>query len=306
MAKSFGLHLGGDNDESRLLQGLYDEQRPGRPRSISEDQIAQLLQTVIETKPANATQWSCRALATETGLGKSTVHRVCRLFGLKPHRQREFKLSTDPLFTEKVRDIVGLYLNPPDKALVLCVDEKSQIQALERTQPALPLNLGYVEGFTHDYVRHGTTTLFAALDIANGTILTECKPRHRHHEFLRFLRHIKANVPPDLDIQLVIDNNATHKHDKVRLWLAQRPCFHGHYMPTYSSCLNQVEIWFNPITEQAIRRGSLASTKQLVRKIEQFVADYNSEATPFAWVATADSIFDKLQRLFRNISGIQH
>jgi putative transposase len=288
---------------ARGIEGLYDELRPGRPRSISDDQIAALLRTVIETKPANGTHWSCRTLAAETGISKSTVQRVCHLFGLKPHRHREFKLSTDPLFAEKVRDIVGLYLNPPDKALVLCVDEKSQCQALERTQPSLPLGLGYVEGFTHDYVRHGTTTLFAALDVANGTVLTECKPRHRHQEFLQFLRHIEANVPADLDIHLVIDNYATHKHDKVRLWLAQRPRFYAHYTPTYSSWLNQVEIWFNQITHKAIRRGSFKSTKQLIEKIEQFVANYNPQAKPFAWVATADSIFEKLRRLCQRISG---
>jgi putative transposase len=288
------------------IAGLDDEPRPGRPRSISDERIADLLRTVIETKPATGTHWSCRALATETGIGKSTVQQVCHLFGLKPHRQREFKLSTDPSFTDKVRDIVGLYLNPPDKALVLCVDEKSQCQALERTQPSLPLGLGYVEGFTHDYVRHGTTTLFAALDIANGTVLTECKARHRHQEFLQFLRYIEANVPTDLDIHLVIDNYATHKHDKVRLWLAQRPRFHVHYTPTYSSWLNQVEIWFNLITQQAIRRGSFKSTKQLIAQIEQFVANYNPKAKPFAWVATADSIFEKLRRLMERISRTQH
>ncbi|MEI6500161.1 MAG: IS630 family transposase, partial [Armatimonadota bacterium] len=261
---------------------------------------------VVQTKPEHGTHWSCRALAQETGLSKSTVQRVNRLFGLKPHRHRDFKLSTDPLFVDKVRDIVGLYLNPPDKALVLCVDEKSQGQALERSQPSLPLGLGYLEGLTHDYVRHGTTTLFAALDVANGTVIADCKPRHRHQEFLQFLRQIEASVPAELDIHLVIDNYAPHKHEKVRLWLGQRPRFHVHYTPTYSSWLNQVEIWFNLITQQAIRRGSFTSTKQLIAKIEQFVANYNPKAKPFAWVATADSIFEKLQRLCQRISGTQH
>ena len=288
------------------LQGLYDELRPGRPRSISEDQIAELLQTVVRSKPKTATHWSCRALAEETGLSKSTVQRVNRLFGLKPHRHRDFQLSTDPLFVDKVRDIVGLYLNPPDEALVLCVDEKSQCQALERSQPSLPLGLGYLEGVTHDYVRHGTTTLFAALDVANGTVIADCKPRHRHQEFLQFLQQIEASVPVDLDVHLVIDNYAPHKHEKVRLWLGQRPRFHVHYTPTYSSWLNQVEIWFNLITQQAIRRGSFKSTKQLIEKIEQFVAAYNPKAKPFAWVATADSIFEKLQRLCLRISGTGH
>lgn len=288
------------------LEGLYDELRPGRPRSIADEQIAELLQTALQSKPAAATHWSCRSLAQETGLSKSTVQRVCALFSVKPHRQRDFKLSTDPWFVDKVRDIVGLYLHPPASALVLCVDEKTQCQALERSQPALPLGLGYLEGFTHDYVRHGTTTLFAALDIANGQVLTQCKPRHRHQEFLQFLRHIEANVPADLDVHLVIDNYATHKHDKVRLWLAQRPRFHVHFTPTAASWLNQVEIWFHLITQQAIRRGSFTSTKQLVEKIEQFVAHYNPQAQPFAWVATADSIFEKLGRLCQRISGTQH
>jgi len=288
------------------IEGLYDEPRPGRPRTISDDQIAALLQTVVQTKPETGTHWSCRALAAETGLSKSTVQRLCHLFGLKPHRHRDFKLSTDPLFVDKVRDIVGLYLNPPDEALVLCVDEKSQCQALERSQPSLPLGLGYLEGVTHDYVRHGTTTLFAALDVANGTVIADCKPRHRHQEFLQFLQQIEASVPVDLDVHLVIDNYAPHKHEKVRLWLGQRPRFHVHYTPTYSSWLNQVEIWFNLITQQAIRRGSFKSTKQLIEKIEQFVAAYNPKAKPFAWVATADSIFEKLQRLCLRISGTGH
>jgi len=189
---------------------------------------------------------------------------------------------------------------------VLCVDEKSQCQALERSQPSLPLGLGYLEGVTHDYVRHGTTTLFAALDVANGTVIADCKPRHRHQEFLQFLQQIEASVPVDLDVHLVIDNYAPHKHEKVRLWLGQRPRFHVHYTPTYSSWLNQVEIWFNLITQQAIRRGSFKSTKQLIAKIEQFVAAYNPKAKPFAWVATADSIFEKLQRLCLRISGTGH
>jgi len=234
------------------------------------------------------------------------VHRVFQTFGVQPHRTRSFKLSTDPFFIEKVRDIVGLYLNPPDHALVLCVDEKSQIQALNRTQPVLPMGLGYVEGVTHDYVRHGTTTLFAALDIANGKVFTECKPRHRHQEFLSFLRHLDASVPPAYDVHLIVDNYATHKHPKVRTWLAQRPRYHMHYTPTYSSWLNQVERWFGLITQRAIRRGSFTSVHDLIQKIEVFVQRYNRSSRPFAWTATADSILQKIARLCSRISGTRH
>jgi putative transposase len=233
-------------------------------------------------------------LAAETGVSFATVHRLWRAFGLQPHRQKHFKLSNDPFFVEKVRDIVGLYLNPPDKAMVLCVDEKSQVQALDRTQPVLPMGLGDVEGVTHDYMRHGTTTLFAALDIASGEVLTRCKPRRRHQEFLGFLNHVDANVPPELDIHLVVDNYATHKHVKVRQWLAARPRYHVHYTPTYSSWLNQVELWFNIITQTAIRRGTFRSVKDLIAKIENFVSHYNAKSQPFMWTATPDSILNKL------------
>jgi len=242
-------------------------------------------------------------MAQATGISKSTVQRVWSAFGLKPHRQQSFKLSTDPLFVEKLRDVAGLYLNPPENALVLCVDEKSQCQALERTQPMLPMGLGYVQGVTHDYVRHGTTTLFAALDIANGQVLTDCQPYHRHQEFLSFLRQIDANVPPDLDIHVVLDNYAAHKHQKVKGWIARHPRYHLHFVPTYSSWLNQVERWFALITQRAIRRGSFKSVKELTVKIDQFVSGYNKGAKPFAWVATADSILAKIDRLCRRISG---
>ena len=288
------------------LVGLYDEPRPGGPRSIQDDRVAELIGTTLRAKPQEATHWSCRSLAEHTGLSKSTVHRIWNAFGIQPHRQKHFKLSTDPYFVEKVRDIVGLYLNPPDKALVLCVDEKSQIQALERTQRLLPLGLGYLEGVTHDYARHGTTTLYAALDIASGQVLTRCTPRHRHQEFLQFLQRIQANVPADLDLHLVVDNYATHKHAKVRRWLADRPRFHVHYTPTYGSWLNQVEIWFNIITQRAIRRGSFRSVKDLVNAIAHFVAAYNARSTPFVWTATADSIFQKLRRLCEVIAGTRH
>ena len=285
------------------IQGLYDELRSGRPRSVSDEKVAAVIHKTLQTKPKGGTHWTVRSLGAEMKVSKSTVHRIWNTFGLQPHRQRHFKLSNDPFFVEKVRDICGLYLNPPDKALVLCVDEKSQIQALDRTQPMLPLGFGYAEGVTHDYVRHGTTNLFAALDIASGTVLSQCKRRHRHQEFLQFLHHIDANVPVDLDIYLIVDNYATHKHAKVRHWLALRPRYHIYYTPTYASWMNQVEIWFNIITQRAIRRGTFSSVKSLVQKIDRFVQNYNTSARPFAWSATADSILGKVSRLCQRMSG---
>src|SRR5438874_4905192 len=221
-------------------------------------------------------------------------------------RAQMLLLSTDPFFVEKLRDVVGLYLNPPDHALVLSVDEKSQVQALERTQPGLPLGLGYVQGITHDYYRHGTTTLFAALDVAAGTVLHQCKPRHRHQEFLAFLRYLDAQVPPHLDVHLIVDNYGTHKHAKVRRWLARHPRYHLHFTPTYASWLNQIERWFALITQRAIRRGSFTSVPQLVAKIDQFVQHYNRHARPFLWTATADSILGKIERLCTVINGTRH
>jgi putative transposase len=285
------------------IQGLYGEVRPGRPRSISDEKVAVLVRKTLKTRPKDGAHWTVRTMAAQSRLSKSTVHRIWKAFGLHPHRQRHFKLSTDPFFIEKLRDIAGLYLNPPDNALVLCVDEKSQIQALDRSQPLLPLGLGYAEGVTHDYVRHGTTTLFAALDIATGTVITRCRQRHRHQEFLQFLRQIDSSVPKELDVHLVIDNYATHKHAKVRRWLAARPRYHVHYTPTYASWLNQVDIWFGIITQRAIRRGAFRSVRQLIQKIQDFVDHYNRESRPFVWVATADSILEKIGRLCSLISG---
>lgn len=288
------------------LAGLHDQLKSGRPRTHSEEDIALLLNAALTRRPIGATHWSVRELGDETGISKSTVQRYLALFGVQPHRSKSFKLSTDPFFIEKLRDVVGLYLNPPDKALVLCVDEKSQVQALQRTQPLLPMGLGYVEGVTHDYVRHGTTTLFAALDVANGQVLAQCKPRHRHQEFLSFLRHIEANVPEHLDVHLIVDNYGTHKHARVKVWLAKRPRFHVHYTPTYSSWLNQVERWFGLITQRAIRRGSFDSVPDLKRKIYEFLAHYNQHPKPFMWTATADSILAKLERLGKVICGTGH
>lgn len=288
------------------LEGLHDELRAGRPRRHDDERVAEVINTALQSTPAGSTHWTVRTLAEQTGISKSTVQRWFTLFGIQPQRQRTFKLSNDPFFIEKVRDIVGLYLNPPDHAVVLCVDEKSQIQALERTQPLLPLGLGYVEGVTHDYIRHGTTTLFAALDVATGSVMTQCRKRHRHQEFLAFLRHIDRNVPADLDVHLIIDNYATHKHAKVKAWLAQRPRYHVHYTPTYASWLNQVERWFGLITQKAIRRGSFSSVKQLISKIKQFVNHYNANTRPFVWTATAESILNKVERLCTVISGTAH
>lgn len=292
--------------QERGLAGLHDELRPGRPRTHDDEKVAELIRLVLQRRPENATHWSVRSVAAITGVSKSSVGRYFALFGLQPHRSKSFKLSTDPFFVEKVRDIVGLYLNPPDKALVLCVDEKSQVQALERTQPVLPMGLGYVEGVTHDYYRHGTTTLFAALDTLDGKVITLCKPRHRHQEFLSFLSHLDRNIPPGLDIHLIADNYATHKHPRVKAWLARRPRYHIHYTPTYASWLNQVERWFGLITQQAIRRGSFRSVGELVQKIDAYVASYNLHRHPFVWTATADSILAKIQRLCKLINGTRY
>ena len=291
---------------AQRVPGLYDELRSGGPRSIGDEQIAMLVRKTVRKQPKDGTHWSCRSIAVETKLSKSTVQRVWKAFGLQPHRQKHFKISTDPFFVEKVRDIVGLYLNPPDHAIVLGVDEKSQIQALDRTQPMLPLGLGYVEGVTHDYVRHGTTTLFAALDLASGHVLTQCKRRHRHQEFLQFLRHIEVSVPEELEVHLIVDNYCTHKHAKVRRWLAAQPRFRVHYTPTYASWLNQVEIWFNIITQRAIRRGTFKSVRDLIAKIEAFVRHYNRRCHPFTWTATADSILEKIGRLCKAVAGTAH
>ena len=266
-----------------------------------------MIETTLRTKPVDgSTHWSVRSVAAESGISKTTVHRYFHAFGLQPHRQESFKLSTDPFFIEKLRDVVGLYLDPPENAIVFCVDEKSQCQALERTQPMLPMGLGYVEGVTHDYIRHGTTTLFAALNVLDGEVLTACKPRHRHQEFLSFLRTIDHSVPPELEIHIVVDNYATHKHPKVKAWLAARPRWNIHYIPTYSSWLNQVERFFGIITDKAIRRDSFRSVSELVQKIDRFVEHYNQNARPFAWTATADSILAKLQRLCERINGTEH
>jgi transposase len=290
----------------RGIAGLHGELRPGRPRNYGDEQVAMLMRKVLRSRPPNATHWTVRSAAQETGISKSTVARYFDLFGVQPHRSKSFKLSTDPFFIEKVRDVVGLYLDPPDKALVLSVDEKSQIQALERTQPVLPMGFGYVEGVTHDYYRHGTTTLFAALNVLDGSVISQCRPRHRHQEFLSFLNHLERQVPDDLAVHLIADNYATHKHPRVKAWLVRHRRFHIHYTPTYARWLNQVERWFALITQQAIRRGSFRSVRELVASIDRYVTHYNEHKRPFIWTATADSILQKVQRICKVINGTQH
>jgi transposase len=276
--------------------GLLDEPRPGAPRRIKDEQIAALVDRTLAERPESCTHWSRRTMAKASGLSATTVGRAWRAFGLQPHRAETFKLSTDPLFAEKVRDIVGLYLAPPDRALVLCVDEKSQVQALDRTQPLLPLRPGQAERRTHDYVRHGTTSLFAAFDVKAGTVIGKCFPRHRAAEFRKFLDEIDAQVPPDLEIHLVLDNAGTHKTKLIRDWLAKRPRYHVHFTPTSASWINQVERWFGLLTERAIRRGVHCSVDALKRDIQAFVDATNADPKPFRWVKSADDILASVKR----------
>ena len=285
------------------LDGLLDAPRSGAPRTIDDARVDAVIARTLETVPKNATHWSTRSMAREMGLSQTAVSRIWRAFGLQPHRQETFKLSTDPLFVDKVRDIVGLYLDPPLKAMVLCVDEKSQIQALDRTQPILPLAPGLPERRTHDYMRHGTTTLFAALDVATGEVIGELHRRHRSNEFLTFLRTIEASVPADLDIHLVMDNYGTHKTPKVRSWFARHPRFHVHFTPTSASWINQVERWFAELTEKQIRRGTHRSTRQLEQAIRDYLARYNDDPKPFAWTKSANEILASIERFCLRISN---
>ena len=291
---------------NQRLDGLLDAPRAGAPRSIDDARVDALIAKTLESTPADATHWSTRSMARDTGLSQTAVSRIWRAFGLQPHRQETFKLSTDPLFVEKVRDIVGLYLAPPLKAMVLCVDEKSQIQALDRTQPILPLAPGIPERRTHDYVRHGTTTLFAALDIATGEVIGELHRRHRSAEFLQFLRTIDTNVPAQLDIHLVMDNYGTHKTPAIKAWFARHPRFHVHFTPTSASWLNQVERWFATLTEKYIRRGTHRSTRQLEQAIKQYLNLNNSNPKPFVWAKSADDILASIERFCLRISNSRH
>lgn len=284
------------------LEGLVDEPRPGAPRKITDKDVERVIAQTLEKKPANATHWSTRMLAKTTGFSQSTVSRIWRAFGLKPHRTDTFKLSSDPYFIEKVRDVVGLYLNPPDRALVFCVDEKSQIQALDRTQPLLPLGPGQVERHSHDYIRNGITSLFAALNIATGEVIGKCHRKHRHQEFLKFLQTIEGQVTEGIPVHLVMDNYGTHKTPAVKRWLLKRPHWHIHFTPTSASWLNQVERFFAEITRKRIRRGAFKSLVQLERAIEEYLGQHNKHPKPFVWTATADLIFEKLGRLCKRIS----
>lgn len=290
----------------RRLDGLLDEPRPGAPRKIGDARIEQLIATTLNERPRGATHWSTRSLAVTAGVSQSTVNRVWRAFGLQPHRSETFKLSTDPLFIDKVRDIVGLYMNPPVNAVVLSVDEKSQIQALDRTQPMLPLAPGVAERRTHDYKRHGTTTLFAAFDLATGKVMGELHRRHRAKEFLQFLRTIDTNVPVELDLHLVLDNYGTHKTPAVRAWLARHPRFHVHFTPTSASWLNQVERWFALLTQKQIKRGTHRSTMELERAIRDYLDIYNEQPQPFIWTKSADDILASIARFCERISDSAH
>jgi transposase len=288
------------------LDGLLDAPRPGAPRTISDAQVDAVIAKTLESVPADGSHWSTRSMAREQRLSQTAVSRIWRAFSLQPHRQETFKLSTDPLFVEKVRDIVGLYLDPPLKAMVLCVDEKSQIQALDRTQPVLPLAPGIPERRTHDYARHGTTTLFAALNIATGEVIGQTHRRHRSVEFLKFLRTIEANVPADLDIHLVMDNYGTHKTPSIKAWFARHPRFHVHFTPTSASWLNQVERWFATLTQKYLRRGTHRSTRQLEQAIRDYLAIHNADPKPFNWTKTADDILDSIKRFCMRISDSRH
>jgi transposase/transposase-like protein len=290
----------------RRLEGLHDEPRSGTPRKIGDATVERIVVTTLESIPKDATHWSTRSLAKNCGISKSSVQRIWKAFQLQPHRSETFKLSTDPQFVEKVRDIVGLYLDPPVNAVVLCVDEKSQIQALNRTQPLLPMRPGQIERRTHDYERHGTTTLFAALNAATGEVIGECRPRHRSTEFRKFLDRIDSEVPGELDVHVIVDNYATHKTALIQRWLAKRPRFHMHFTPTSASWLNLVERWFALLAEKQIKRGSHRSVRLLIAAIRRFVDLNNASPRPFVWVKTADEILASVARFCLRTSGARH
>jgi transposase len=290
----------------RRLEGLADEPRPGVERKVTDDVLVDIITRTLEAPPPNTTQWTTRSMAEVAGLSKATISRIWRTFGLQSHRVDTFKLSADPQFVEKVRDIVGLYLNPPDHALVLSLDEKSQVQALDRTRPLLPMRPGIPARQTHDYIRHGTTSLFAALDVATGKVIGQCHRRHRHQEFLKFLQRLDAQLPPTGDIHIIMDNYGTHKVSKVTRWFVRHPRYHLHFTPTSASWLNQVERFFAKITTQRIRRGTFENVRALETAIEQYLSHHNEHCAPFVWTASADAILDKVQRFCERTSETRH
>ena len=287
--------------------GSVWEMAPGRGRKPQYDQARcdALIKATLETKPKGMTHWSCRLMAEAQGVSKNTVHRLWQLHHIKPHLEGTFKLSRDPKFLEKLTDVVGLYLNPPDKAMILCIDEKSQIQALDRTQPGLPLKKGRCGTWTHDYKRNGTTTLFAALSVLDGKVIGQCVPRHRHQEFLKFLRRVDREFPEELTLHLVLDNYGTHKTPEVQRWLARHPRFVPHFIPTSSSWLNLVERWFGELTSKAVRRGTFVSVPDLIQAIEAFLAAWNENPQPFIWTATVGAIIKKIERARAKLEAIK-
>lgn len=291
---------------SRGIDGLHDEPRPGQPRKVTDEDVERVIVKTLEEQPPNATHWSTRSMARATGMNQTAISRIWRAFGLKPHRAEHFKLSPDPQFIDKVRDIVGLYLNPPEAAVVLCVDEKSQVQALDRSAPVLPLMPGVPERHTHDYVRHGTTNLYAALDVTSGKVIAEMTPRHRAEEFRRFLNLIERSVPANLDVHVVLDNSRTHKTPSIQRWLKRHPRFTLHFTPTYSSWLNLVERWFAELTTKWLKRSAHRSVRDLVASIRTWIINWNEEPKPYIWHKSAEEIFEGLASYCQRINDSGH